>query len=74
MSREIDERVVSLEFDNKNFEKNVNQTMKSLDSLNDKLEFKGSEKSFKDIEKAANAVSLVRCPKERYCYIQRHFI
>ena len=60
MSREIDERVVSLEFDNKNFEKNVNQTMKSLDSLNDKLEFKGSEKSFKDIEKAANAVSLVK--------------
>lgn len=60
MSREIDERVVSLEFDNKNFEKNVSQTMKSLDSLNDKLEFKGSEKSFKDIEKAANAVSLVK--------------
>ena len=40
MSTDIDERVVKLSFDNKKFEKNIDQSMKSIDELNKKLEFK----------------------------------
>ena len=37
----VDTRVVRMEFDNKQFEKNVKQTSKSLDNLKDSLDFKG---------------------------------
>lgn len=45
MSREIDERVVSMQFDNAQFEKNVSQTMSSLDKLKEKLRLSGSAKA-----------------------------
>lgn len=37
----VDTRVVRMEFDNKQFEKNVKQTTKSLDNLRESLDFKG---------------------------------
>ena len=37
MSKIIDERVVSMEFDNSRFEKNVSTTMSTLDKLKQKL-------------------------------------
>lgn len=37
MSQEVDERVVEMRFDNAQFEKNVHQTMQSLEKLNDSL-------------------------------------
>ena len=33
MSQEVDERVVEMRFDNAQFEKNVHQTMQSLEKL-----------------------------------------
>ena len=33
MSRTVDERVVSMQFDNKNFESNVQMTMSTLEKL-----------------------------------------
>lgn len=57
MSNTIDEKVVEMKFDNKNFETNVKTTMTSLDRLKEKLQLRGSEKSFKAIDSAAKSVS-----------------
>ena len=37
----VDTRVVEMQFDNRQFEKNVKQTSKSLDKLKQSLDFKG---------------------------------
>lgn len=47
-----------MKFDNKQFESGVAQSMSTLDKLKEKLNFKGSTKSFEDISKAADKVSL----------------
>lgn len=39
MSRSVDERVVSMKFDNDQFEQGVNETMKTLDKFKQKLHF-----------------------------------
>lgn len=57
MSNTIDEKVVEMKFDNKNFETNVKTTMTSLDRLKEKLQLRGSEKSFRAIDSAAKSVS-----------------
>ena len=49
MSQEVDERVVEMRFDNAQFEKNVHQTMQSLEKLNDSLRLDGAEKGFEKI-------------------------
>ena len=46
MSQEVDERVVEMRFDNAQFEKNVRQTMQSLEKLHDSLQLDGAEKGF----------------------------
>lgn len=53
MSRTIDERVVSLEFDNSNFEKNVKTSMSTLDKLKAKLNFGGATAGLDELEKAS---------------------
>lgn len=58
MSTTVDERVVSMRFDNKNFEANVAQTMKSLQKLKGDLDLKETAKGFEALERAANDVSL----------------
>ena len=45
MSKQIDENVVSMQFDNRHFEKNVNQSMNTLDKLKEKLTLRGSAKA-----------------------------
>ena len=55
MSREVDERIVSLQFDNSRFERNVKTTMSTLDKLKAKLNF-NSMKSFENIEAASSKV------------------
>lgn len=42
MSRTVDERVVSMKFDNEQFEKGVNKTMNTLDQFKKKLNFERS--------------------------------
>lgn len=54
----IDERIVEMRFDNKDFENNVQQTMTTLDKLKSALNFKDASKSFENITAAANNVSL----------------
>lgn len=56
MSQEVDERVVEMRFDNAQFEKNVHQTMQSLEKLNDSLRLDGAEKGFEKIGDASAKV------------------
>ena len=58
MSRTIDERVVSLKFDNSGFERNVSTSMSTLDKLKQKLNLPGSAKAFENINSAASKVNL----------------
>lgn len=56
MSQEVDERVVEMRFDNAQFEKNVHQTMQSLEKLNNSLRLDGAEKGFEKISDASAKV------------------
>ena len=58
MSREVDERVVSMQFDNKQFETNVATTMSTLDKLEAKLNFKGAGKALDELDASAKNVDL----------------
>lgn len=49
----IDERVVSMQFDNKQFESGVATSMSTLDKLNAKLSMTETAKGFEDLGKAA---------------------
>jgi hypothetical protein len=44
-----------MEFENKNFERNAKESMKTLEKLDKSLELKNGTKSFKDVEEAAKA-------------------
>ena len=46
----VDTRVVRMEFDNKQFEKNVKQTSKSLETLTQDLDFKGVGDSIEQVK------------------------
>lgn len=63
MSRQIDERVVSMQFDNKKFESNVKTTMGTLDKLKAKLKFTDSYKGLEKLEQTANKVDLSKMDK-----------
>lgn len=58
MSSTVEERVVEMQFDNKQFESNAKETMKTLDALNKSLELKGATDGFKSLDKAAKSVDL----------------
>ena len=57
MSREVDQRVVEMRFDNAQFEKNTRESIKTLDRLQEKLQFKDVDKGFENIEKAQRNVN-----------------
>ena len=57
MSATVDNRVVKMTFDNKSFEKGVDDTLKTIEKLNKSLEFKDASKGFDNIEQAADSVS-----------------
>ena len=52
-SKEVDERVVEMRFDNAQFEKNVQTSMSTLDKLKAKLNFNGVSKGLEDVGNAA---------------------
>lgn len=54
MSREVDERVVEMQFDNKQFESGVAQTINSLDKLTNALKFEGIGNSIRGIQNGIN--------------------
>lgn len=58
MSKQIDERVVSMQFDNRNFEKNVSTTLSTLDKLKQKLNFTGSAKGLENIGTATKNIKM----------------
>ena len=58
MSKTVDERVVEMRFDNKDFEKNVQTTMSTLDKFKQKLNFNGASKGLENIEKSASKVNM----------------
>lgn len=58
MSSIIDERVVEMQFDNREFEKNVATTLKTLDNLKSSLELDGATKGFESIDKASRNIDL----------------
>jgi len=63
MSVEIDKRVVEMQFDNKQFERNVQTSLKTIDKLKMALDFDGA-KGLEGITKAANKIDLSNISKE----------
>ena len=57
MSTTIDQKVVEMRFDNKNFESNVATSMSTLDKLKQSLKFKGATKGIEEVSSAANRMS-----------------
>ena len=55
MSKLVDERVVEMKFDNKNFEKNTRQSMSTIEKLKASLNFDGMSSS---INKSINSVDM----------------
>ena len=58
MSTEINNQVVQMKFNNREFEKNVQQTLTSLEKLDESLQFKDSGKGFDTLSKAAEEVKV----------------
>ena len=54
---EIDERIVSMKFDNRQFENGVSTSISTIDKLKKALDFSKQEKTFDQLEKTANSVS-----------------
>lgn len=53
MSKEIDQRVVEMQFDNKQFEKNAATTLSTLDKLKQKLNLSGATKGLENLGTAS---------------------
>ena len=58
MSKTIDERVVSMQFDNKQFESNVKTSLGTIDKLKQSLKFDGAAKGFENISTESNKVNM----------------
>lgn len=56
MSKTVDSKVVEMRFDNKNFEKNVKQSMTTLDKLKQALKLDGATSGLTAIEQRANSI------------------
>ena len=57
MSKKVDERVVSMEFDNRNFENNVKTSVSTLDKLKRALKLDGAVKGLENVDSAAKKVN-----------------
>ena len=58
MSTTIDQRVVEMRFDNQHFERNVSNTMSTLDKLKQRLNFSGASKGLENVSTAAKNVDM----------------
>ena len=58
MSKQVDERVVEMRFDNKQFESATKESMSTLDKLKEKLHLKDAAKGLDNLEKAAKKTNL----------------
>ena len=57
MSTTIDEKVVEMRFDGRDFEKNARESISTLDKLKQSLKLDGMAKGFEDVGAAANRLS-----------------
>ena len=58
MSNTIDERVVEMRFDNRQFESNARESMGTLEKLKQALNMSEETDSFEDLEKVANKIDM----------------
>ena len=58
MSTTIDERVVEMRFDNKQFESNVHTSLSTLDKLKNSLNMSGATKGFEEIDNASKKINM----------------
>ena len=58
MSKTIDQRVVEMRFDNKQFESNVKTSLSTLDRLKQSLRLDGAAKGFEEIDSAARKLDM----------------
>lgn len=58
MSRTIDEKVVEMKFDNKQFENNVQTSLSTLDKLKQSLKLTGASKGLENVNAAAKSVDM----------------
>lgn len=57
MSKKVDDRVVEMRFDNKDFESNVKTSMSTLEKLKKALKFDGATKGLENVSSAAGKVN-----------------
>lgn len=60
MPRTIDDKIVEMRFDNRDFEKNTKQSMATLDKLKTSLDMTDAERNFNKISKASGEVSFTK--------------
>lgn len=60
MSTSVDNRVVQLQFDNRQFEKNVKGTLNSLDKLKNGLKMDGATKGLEEVDKVSKKCGISR--------------
>ena len=60
MSNNVDKRVVEMQFDNKQFENGIQESVKSLDDLKKGLDLEKSAKGLEAIDRAASKIDLSR--------------
>lgn len=58
MSKTVDQRVVEMRFDNKQFESGVQTSMSTIEKLKQKLKFKDASKGLNELNTAANKVDM----------------
>ena len=58
MSKQIDERVVSMQFDNRHFEQNVQTSLSTIDKLKRSLNMDGASKGLENVNAAAKNVNM----------------
>ena len=57
MSKTVDERIVQMQFDNAQFERNIQTSMSTLEKLKQSLNLNGAAKGLQDIDAAANKLN-----------------
>lgn len=58
MSNVIDHRIVEMDFDNSNFERNAKTSLSTIDKLKNALNFKGASNSLNELSKSASSFNM----------------
>ena len=66
MSKTVDEKVVSMQFDNKQFENNVHTSLNTLDKLKKSLKLTDAAKGLEEVDKAAKKIDFSQMETAAY--------